>query len=129
MIDKFSANCGFKDFLENPINQETITDALTLSNKKLKSNDCLFPKSFLGLDGYTIPNETDFDWNYNTHPALHSTAFARNTVIFDQNKYILFGKSLIHHGQPFYACLITSIFFELRILFEFSYEKKEEQEK
>ena len=37
-------------------------------------------------------------------------------------------KILIHHGQPFY-CLITSIFFELRILFEFSYEKKEEQEK
>ena len=83
----------------------------------------------LDLDGFAIPMEENFNWNNNTHPALHSTAFARNTVIFDQNKYILFGKSLIHHGQPFYACLITSIFFELRILFEFSYEKKEEQEK
>ena len=31
------------------------------------------------------------------------------------------------HGQPYYACLITAVFFHLRLIVEMVYEKKDNE--
>lgn len=126
-IDRFSVHCDYTGFLEDNINQQTITDALKEVEKAEVQEPCLFPDEFLDKGSYAVPDESIFDWEEETHPALHSTTFARNVIVLDPNKYILFGKSLMIHGQPYYACLITAVFFHLRLYVEMVYEKKENE--
>ncbi len=100
---------------KNQSDEEMISYALELSDKGYAKDNCLLPYKFVTEFSYKFREE---GVHADLHPALHSVYFMATPFPRIIKNWIIMSRSLLNYGQPFYACLFFSLFFQFEILKE-----------